>query len=692
MRQLIAFVGGKLTAWIVLALTVGAAAVLFANSPTNSGSTTPVAGLPSSAQSAQVAELQKTLPSSNLSFALIVFDRQDAALSSADKEAIAERAKVLGAEAASGVLPPPQFSQDGTTALIALPVQNISESTKQTERVAHLRQIATADLPSGLSAYVTGPEGFRADVASAFAGADVTLLLVTVIVVAVLLLITYRSPWLWLVPLGVIGLADSLAGIVVKLVAQPLGVTVDASITGILSVLVFGAGTNYALLLIARYREELRNNESRNAAMVAALRGAGPAILASGSTVALSLLTLLFASLAGNRALGLACAIGIVVAMIFALLVLPAALVIFGRGLFWPFVPKFGSVSPAQSSWWARLGRTVSRRPLLVTLGSIVLLGALAVGANGITIGLSQVQQFRGNPESVQGQAVLDRAFPSGQSAQTVVIVPTAGKAEAQKIAEATPGISSVRVGDATESIAQLSVVLDAEPQSQEAFSAITRLREAYASASEPVSRALVGGTDATALDTRAAAAHDQGLIIPLILAIVFVVLLVLLRALVAPVLLMLTVVGSYFASLGAAQIVFGTVFGIPGFDTSVILFSFLFLVALGVDYNIFLVTRAKEESALAGTREGMITALAATGGVITSAGILLAAVFAVLSVLPVIALTQIGVIVGIGVLLDTLVVRTVLVPALAFLSGNRFWWPSQKFLPQLASSKDLKD
>ncbi|MDF2444177.1 MAG: putative drug exporter of the superfamily, partial [Subtercola sp.] len=322
MRHLTDFVSGRFTAWIVLALAIVAAGILFATAPTSTGTVAPTAGLPASTQSAQVAELQKQLPNSDAGFALVVFDRSGEPLTDADKAAIAARGAALAPESLQGQLPPAQFSDDGTAALLPLPLSAATDSDAQGDRVADLRTTAKADLPDGLNAYVTGPEGFQADVAAAFQGADFRLLLVTVIVVAVLLLITYRSPWLWLVPLAVIGLADGLAGILVKQLANVFGFTIDASISGILSVLVFGAGTNYALLLIARYREELRRHENRRAAMSQALRGAGPAVLASGSTVTLSLLTLLFAELSGNRALGFACAIGIVTAMIFALLVL----------------------------------------------------------------------------------------------------------------------------------------------------------------------------------------------------------------------------------------------------------------------------------------------------------------------------------------------------------------------------------
>jgi len=489
-------------------------------------------------------------------------------------------------------------------------------------------------------------------------------------VVAVLLLVTYRSPWLWLVPLTVVGLADGLAGVVASRVAAAAGIALDASVTGILSVLVFGAGTNYALLLIARYRDELRENEDRRAAMAKALRGAGPAIIASGSTVTLSLLTLVFAQLTGNRALGIACAVGIVVAMIFALVVLPAALVLFGRRLFWPYVPKFGSENPSHRGLWSKLGTGVSRRPLVVVIAGALLLGGLAIGVTQLQIGLSQTEKFTSTPEAVTGQEIIADAFPAGSGSPAIVMVEPADASRVSAAAAKVDGVTSVTEGESTSEIVELRVVLDAAAETPAAFATIEKLRD--------IDGALVGGLDAQTLDVNRAQTADQDLVIPLILGLVFLVLVLLLRAFVAPLLLLVTVVASFFASLGLSWLLFESVFGFPAVDTNVVLFSFLFLVALGVDYNIFLVTRAREEAVVHGTRDGMIRALSATGGVITSAGILLAAVFAVLGVLPLITLTQIGIIVCIGVLLDTLLVRTVLVPALAFLAGERFWWPSK--------------
>jgi len=587
----------------------------------------------------------------------------------------------------------PEFSSDGRAAILAVPLSSATVAKDVSAAATSLRTTATAGLPSGLTARLTGPVGFQDDIANSFAGADFRLLLVTVIVVAALLIVTYRSPVLWIVPLAVVGAADALAGRVVKALADPAGLTIDASISGILSVLVFGAGTNYALLLVARYREELTRTDDRFRAMRTAVTSAGPAIAASGGTVALSLITLLLASLSNNRALGFACAIGVVTAILFALVALPAALVVCGRGLFWPFVPRrkkpaadeeatrtgSPSLTEAESrGFWAGLARRVAKRPVIVSVAAVAGLGILSLGLSGYAVGLSQTAQLLGNPASVTAQKVIDRSFSAGLTSQTTVLAPTAVATRAAELARGAAGVSTATAGETHGGLTNIQVTLRAEPESAAAFSTIERLRSVYAASGGSLSTTLVGGTDATALDTQNAAKHDQDLVIPIILAIVFAMLAVLLRSLVAPVLLIASVLATFFASVGVSTFAFTHLLGFPALDSSVTLFAFLFLVALGVDYNIFLTTRAREESRGFGTREGMVRALASTGAVITSAGILLASVFAVLGVLPVVALTQVGVIVCIGVLLDTLVVRTVLVPALVFVTGDVFWWPSR--------------
>lgn len=678
MRYLRHLVTSRRTSWIVLVGALLVSGALFALGSGADGDSSPGVGLPDTAESARVAAAQEQLPDSDSTTALFVYSRDGEKLSDSDSAAVASAASELATFASTDAVPPPTVSDDGTAALVVIPLTELTDVAAQADRADEMRVAANSGLPAGLTALLTGPEGFAVDVAAVFQGADFTLLLTTVIVVAVLLLITYRSPWLWLVPLVVVGTADGLASIVATRVAALAGITLDASVTGILSVLVFGAGTNYALLLIARYRDELRLEDDRRTAMARALRGAGPAIIASGGTVVLSLLTLLFTQLTGNRALGIACATGIVIAMAFALIVLPAALVLFGRGLFWPYVPRFGTDGSMEKGVWHRLGVLVARRPIAVVLIGAALLGGLAfAGVPQITLGLSQTERFTSVPEAVTGQNIIATAYSAGAGSPVVVISHADTAEEVAAAAEEVDGVDGARVGATDGSITEIDVTLSAAAETPEAFSAVDALRSKLHAIDG--ADALVGGLDAQSLDVNRAQTADQDLVIPLILGLVFVVLVLLLRSLVAPVLLLLTVIASFFASLGASWLIFRSVFDFPAIDTNVVLFSFLFLVALGVDYNIFLVTRAREEAAVHGTKDGMIRALSSTGGVITSAGILLAAVFAVLGVLPLITLTQIGIIVCIGVLLDTLLVRTLVVPSLAFLAGERFWWPHKR-------------
>ncbi|GAA0263237.1 MMPL family transporter [Cryptosporangium japonicum] len=659
-------VTGRRSAWLVLLLAVLLSGLVIAFGGSAENSNEPTAALPSSADSSQVAELQKKLPSGETNPALILYARDGAPLTQADTTAIDADAKAFKGS-------PPIYSPDRTAALVAVPFAADLENDVVIDRVTDLREKAKADLPDGLTAQVTGGAGFRADIASSFSGANFKLLAVTAGVVAALLLITYRSPILWLVPLAVVGTADVVAGSVIALMSRATGLNIDPSTTGIVDVLVFGAGTDYALLLIARYREELRLTEDRREAMRKALRSGGGAIVASAVTVTLSLLTLALAILENDRAIGLAGAIGIVVAATFGLIVLPAALVVCGRGLFWPFVPKVGDQDKARTGAWARVAHGVARRPVAVIAFSVVLLGVLSAGLVDARLGLSQADQFRVEAESVDGLKALARYYPAGATDPVAVMTTPDRVAEVTRLAQDTPGVASVMPGEKAGDLAEVDVILDAAPATAESYDAIRALRDRLDSTG-----ALVGGSVATELDTREAAIRDLEVIVPLVLGVVLIVLIVLLRgAIVAPLLLMLTVVATFFASLGASTFLFTHVLDYPALDTGVPLLAFLFLVALGVDYNIFLVTRAREEALHHGTRDGIVTAVAVTGGVITSAGILLAAVFAVLGVLPLITLTEIGVIVGLGVLLDTLLVRTVLVPALVVLLDKKFWWPS---------------
>ncbi|MGA0847348.1 MAG: MMPL family transporter [Pontimonas sp.] len=700
MNAIIRFITGPKTAWVTLLIGLIFAALSFTVFAAEESNVSPDNGLPDDSEVILVDQALADMPGSEGTAAVVVLAKSSGEFTDDEvvwlqgefdpmiqmptggvNELFTEfsNLEVMG----EAFVPPATISDDNTTAVVTIPMDEIDDVDERAERVAEIRTLIGEETLPGVEAYVTGPEGFQVDLAGVFAGADFTLLLATVLIVIVLLLVTYRSPILWIVPLLVVGTADGMAGQIGRNVAAFFNITADGSITGILSVLVFGAGTNYALLLIARYKEELLHIEDRHEAMTRAVKGAGPAILASGGTVALALLTLSFAELGGNRALGLVCASGIVVAMIAALGVLPAAIVVFGRGLFWPFVPKFGGVNKSETGWWAKLGKGVSKRPVTVAILGIALLGGLTVGSSGITIGIPETEQFRVKPEAVTGIEVLGEAFPAGASAPTQVIAVNDYADDVIDAALDSPLVASAEVVDQNDDFSRIDVVLDAEGGSEEAYAAIETLRENVQSV--PGANALVGGDDATRLAVKQAYERDQLLVIPLILVLVFIVLVLLLRALLAPILLLGSVVLSFFSAMGAAWLIFQNVFGMSGLDFSVFLYSFLFLVALGVDYNIFLVSRAREESAnLADsvrqpTRQAMIKALGATGGVITSAGILLAAVFAVLGVLPLIALFQVGIIVGIGVLIDTLLVRTVVVPALAFITGDKFWWPRKK-------------
>ena len=631
------------------------------------------ANLPADSESARVAEIRDRLATAEVTPAIVVFDRGGDPLTAADRRAVTAKVAALAELAAPGQRPFPVYAEDGRAAFVGVPLAADIPEEELEGPVQAIRDEASAGLPDGLRTQVTGGPAFVVDLSKVFDGADTRLLAVTAGVVALLLLVTYRSPWLWLVPLAVVGTADQVAATALELGTKVLPFASDGATVGITSVLVFGAGTNYALLLIARYREELRRHEDRYQAMRVALRRAAPAILASSGTVVLALLCLALAASPSTVSIGYAGAIGIAVAVGYALLVLPAAMTIFGRRLFWPFVPRVGQEEPTRSGAWARVARVVTARPVAVSVAAGTLLVALAVPLTGAATGLSQTEQFRTKPESVTGQEVLSRYFPAGSSQPTSVIASPDRAAAVRAAVSDVEGVRSVRPGGGDGEYAELTVVLAAEPASQQAFDTVERVRQAATSADAD---ALVGGPDAEGLDAEEAAAGDQRLLIPMILGVVVLVLLLLLQSVVAAVVLVLSVVATYVSSLGAGWWAFTEVLDFPALDLSVPLLGFLFLVALGVDYNIFLITRAREEAFTSDTRTAVSTALAVTGGVITSAGILLAAVFTVLGVLPLITLTQLGIIVGFGVLLDTLLVRSVLVPALVALLGRRFWWP----------------
>lgn len=628
--------------------------------------------VPPSAESAQVTDLLTQFPGAETSAALLVVSRTNGeALTPADLDAATQALQRLTDDSGSPLVPSP----DGEAALGTVEIDAALSGFDLNEKITELRAAAADGLPDELTAQITGGPAFGADIANSFSGANFTLLAVTALVVAILLIATYRSPILWLVPLAVIGFGDRVATSVGTALADVTGLSFDGSTSGITSVLVFGAGTNYALLLISRYREELRAGPDHRLALERAVRHAGPAILASNATVVLALLTLLLAILPSTRSLGALAAAGLVVAAAFVLLVLPPLLALFGPKLFWPFVPKTEDKDTAASGVWFTVAAGVSRHPIRTALVTIVVLVACACALFGTQIGLSQTEQFRVSAESVEGFDTLAEHFPAGLADPTTVLAPTESAADVEAAVQTVDGVTSLtRVADSDTGLTQWSVVTDTAPASDAAFASVENLRGAL----DGIDGALVGGSDAQALDTSDAAARDRLVVVPAILTVVLLVLVALLRALVAPLVLVGTTVLSALAALGVGSWVSDHVFGFPGLDDNVPLFAFLFLVALGVDYTIFLVVRTREEVPGHGTRSAIVRAVGATGGVITSAGIVLAAVFCVLGVLPLITLTQLGIIVGLGILLDTFVVRTLVIPALFTLVGPGIWWPNR--------------
>lgn len=636
--------------------------------------------LPEGRDSTTVAQLLEQFPQRQETSAVVVYSADQGTLTPQALQALRTAAADTPAQPPAGG-PPLIVSQDGTAAIRVVAL-DVTGNAEVAAAVKQLRATVKAEAPAGVTAQVTGPAAIQADLGAVFQGADTRLLLATASVVAILLLITYRSPILWLVPLIVVGLADQLAGVLATRALSTVGAMWDESTIGILSVLVFGAGTDYALLLISRYRDELKTTEDRYAAMRAAQRYTAEAVLLSATTVILGVLTLLLSVLPGTRGLGLASAVGIVVAAGYALVVLPAVLVLFGRWVFWPVVPRVGQSTLVDSrGLWRRVGDQVDKRPRTFVVAVIVLLGVLASGSLSIRSGLSPSDQFLTKPEAIAASERLARSFPAGAS-DPLVVVGTADTSTVGKALAGVPGVGEVTPGRQADGLHETRVVLTDEPGSAAARQAVRDVRAALAgipgaaSATGDRPLALVGGTEAKGVDAADAAGRDRALILPLILALVLVSLMILLRSLVAPLILVATVVFTYAAALGASWWIFTHVFAFSALDVTAPLYTFLFLIALGIDYNIFLVTRARQEALTHGARAGMLRALTATGGVITSAGILLAAVFAVLGILPLVVLAQVGVIICVGVLLDTLVVRTVLVPAIGVILGERFWWP----------------
>jgi RND superfamily putative drug exporter len=671
---------GRRTKWVVLAfwIVVFAVAGPLAGKLNSAQQNDSSAWLPNNAESTQVVDLAKRFVPSDVFPALVVYERADGITQADQAKVAADVQRFAGVSDVSGKVLGPVPSEDGKALQAIIPLKVEEEGNgweKLAPTVDQVRSIARTDA-GGLQVYVTGPAGYFADFSEVFSGFDSTLLYITAVIVIVILLLTYRSPVLWILPLTTVFVALTAAQAVIYLLARHAGLTVNAQSAFILTVLVFGAGTDYALLLTARYREELRRHQDRHQAMAVALHRAAPAIIASGATVILSLLALLVAELNSTKSLGPVMAIGIAVGLCAMLTLLPALLVTFGRWVFWPRRPVLGSAEPTERGLWARIGRRMAPRPRLVWVVTAVVLGALALGATGLKAnGLQTKDGFRTKPEAVTGEEALARHFPAGEGNPVQVI----GKAEAagqlQSAVSGTPGVTAVKSSPPKDGYAYVEGTLTTSADSQASYDTVDRLRATVHAL--PGADGKVGGTSAVTLDILRASEHDRNLVVPVVLVVVLIILGLVLRAVVAPLLLVATVVLSFGAALGVSALAFNNLFNFAGADPSFPLWTFVFLVALGTDYNIFLMTRVHEESGRYGTRRGALIGLAATGGVITSAGIVLAGTFAALGTLPLVFITEIGFAVAFGVLLDTFIVRSVLVTALNLDVGRWIWWPS---------------
>ncbi|MCQ4199438.1 MMPL family transporter [Streptomyces sp. NPDC060311] len=626
--------------------------------------------LPASADSTQVAKIQERLPGGEATEMVLVYHR-DGGLTAADKKTAAGQvAEIAGAHELTG-RPVGIPSKDGTT--LMYPVASTEPGTDEKARDALVNDVRdVAKGGDGLSVEVGGAGALATDASEVYNSLDGPLLYTTAAVVAVLLILIYRSPFLWLVPLAVAGMADYLSMGVAYGLNQVFGTAVSGQSSGIMTILVFGVGTDYALLLVSRYREELRRVERPYDAMLAALRGCGPAVLASSGTVAAGLLCLLAADLNSSRGMGPLGTVGVLCALAAMLTLLPALLVLLGRRVFWPLVPRYGSTPKARRSLFAAMGSSAERRPRTVLVGGAVLLGALALGTFALPGSIKQEDSFTTRPDAIAAMETLADAFPESGTQPITVISPTDRAGAALAEIRATEGVESAEAGRSGDGWTELTVLASTPPQSAAETATIEELRD-------KLDGSYVGGPSAQQIDLEDTNARDTVIVVPIVLLSVLLILTVLLRSLVAPLILVAAVVAVWGAALGIGGLVFDPLFGFEGTDPGLGLLSFVFLVALGVDYGIFLMHRMREE-ALHGAEptEAALSALRTTGGVIASAGLVLAATFAVLTSMPMVQLVELGFVIAVGVLLDTFLVRTYLVTSASVALRRRVWWPGR--------------
>ena len=676
-RQIAGSLTGRLTKWVVLVLwliVVGGAGA-FASKLIDVQNNEASSWLPASAESTKALEKLAPFQDPNSIPTVVVYEKAGG-LSQQDVAAATEHAREFAElPGVEGDVLGPQVSEDGE-AMQTLVTFNFGANgwMEMPDVAEELRDIAAVD---GVETYISGAGGQAADSSEVFEGIDGTLLYATLGVVIVILLLTYRSPVLWILPIVCAGVALTVSQGLIYFLAKYADLTVNGQSQAILTILVIGAGTDYALLLVARYREELRRHEDRHEAMSFALHRAAPAILASAATVITGMLCLLFAEMNSTAGLGPVAAIGVGVTYLVMVTLLPALLVIVGRWIFWPKRPAFGSAEPTETGVWAKIGRSIAVRPRRVWVLTTAILAIASLGLFRLdTAGLATEDSYTKDFQSITGQQVLDEHGLIDAS-NTVQVVANPDRAEA--VRTAMTGIDGV--GEPSEPVVQegvafIQATVAGDVASTAAFERVEEVRDRVHAVDG--ADALVGGWSAVYLDTKVAAGRDNLVIIPIVLVVVVLILVVLLRALLAPLLLLATVVLSFSAALGISALLFEYVFGFAGSDPGFPLFAFVFLVALGIDYNIFLMTRVREEAVERGTRAGSLVALTTTGGVITSAGLVLAATFLVLGTIPLVFLAELGIAVALGILLDTLIVRSVLVTALNLDLGPVIWWPGK--------------
>ncbi|CAM5424716.1 MMPL family transporter OS=Streptomyces rochei OX=1928 GN=G3I25_33515 PE=3 SV=1 [Streptomyces rochei] len=662
----------RVVPWLVLGLWIAVLAIAapFASNLSDVQRDRAVDYLPASADSTQVAKIQDRLPGGEATEMVVVYHRATG-LTAADRATAADQIAEIASAHPLTDRPAGVPSEDGTT--LMYPVASTEPGQDEEARDALVDDVRRiADGGDGLSVEVGGTGALTTDAGEVYNSLDGPLLYTTAAVVALLLILIYRSPFLWLVPLAVAGIADYLSMGVAYGLNQWFGTSVSGQSTGIMTILVFGVGTDYALLLVSRYREELRRFERPYDAMAAALRGCGPAVLASSGTVAAGLLCLLAADLNSSRGMGPLGTVGVLCALAAMLTLLPAILVLLGRRVFWPLVPRHGSTPKPRRSLMNAMGGSAERRPRAVLVGGAILLGALALGSLNLPGTLKQEDSFTSKPESIAAMETLAAAYPE-RGTQPITVMAPADRAE-EVLAEArdTRGVERAEAGRSGDGWTELTVLASAPPQSAAETATIEALRDR-------LDGSYVGGPSAQQIDLEDTNARDTVIVVPLVLLSVLLILVVLLRALVAPLILVAAVVAVWGAALGIGGLVFGPVLGFEGTDPGLGLLSFVFLVALGVDYGIFLMHRMREES-LHGAEptRAALTALRTTGGVIASAGLVLAATFAVLTSMPMVQLVELGFVIAVGVLLDTFLVRTYLVTSASVALRRRVWWPGR--------------